>query len=124
MTGTPAHQQALNAIKSVISAEAAMAYNDATKEVTLLVDSSRTDLGAALLQDKELIVFASKALTHTESPDANSERELLAVVYDCERFHTCPYGQRFFAESDHTGGYPARKADFGTPEAAKMLLRL
>ena len=67
MTGTPAHQQALNAIKNAINAEAAMAYNDATKEVTLLVDASTTDLGAALLQDKKLIVFASKALVHRQS---------------------------------------------------------
>ena len=77
-----------------------MAYYDATKEVTLQVDSLTTSLGVALLQDKKPIVFASQALTDTESSYANIEREPLAVVYECERFHTYPYGRRFIAESD------------------------
>ena len=87
-----AHQQAFNAIKNGINAEAALAYYDPTKEVTLQVDASSTGLGAALLQDKKAIAFASKALTDTESRYANIERELLAVVYGCEHFHTYLYG--------------------------------
>ena len=76
----PAHQQAFDTIKNAISAETILAYYDPTKEVTLQVDASMTDLGAALLQDKKPIVFASKALTDTESRYANIERELLVVV--------------------------------------------
>ena len=53
------------------------------------------------MQDKTPIAFASKALTDTESRHANTERELLAVVYGCERFHTYLYGRSFIAESDH-----------------------
>ena len=74
---------------------------DPTKEVTLQVDASSTGLGAALLQDKRPIAFASKALTDTKSRYANIERELLAVVYGCKHFHTYLYGRSFIAESDH-----------------------
>ena len=98
---SPTHQQAFNAIKNAIKAEATLAYYDPTKEVILQVDASSTGLGAALLKDKKPIAFASKALTDTESHYANIERELLAVVYGCERFHTYLYGQSFIVESDH-----------------------
>jgi len=85
---SPAHQQAFNAIKNAINAEATLAYYDPTKEVTLQVDASSTGLGAALLQDKKPIAFVSKALTDTESRYAKIEREHPAVVYGCECFHT------------------------------------
>ena len=97
----PTHQQAFEAIKSAISAETTLAYYDPAKEVTLQVDASMAGLRATLLQDKKPIAFASKALTDTESRYANIERELLAVVYGCERFHTYLYGRTFIAESDH-----------------------
>ena len=42
-----------------------------------------------------------KALTDTEQRYANIERELLAVVFGCERFHTYVYGKPFVVESDH-----------------------
>jgi len=44
-----AHQQAFDAIKNAINAEAALGYYDPTKEVTLQVDASSIGLGAALL---------------------------------------------------------------------------
>ena len=72
----PAHQQAFDAIKNAISAETTLAYYDPAKEVTLQVDASMAGLGAALLQDKKPIAFASKALTETESRYANIKREL------------------------------------------------
>ena len=34
------------------------------------------------------VAFASKALTDTEKRYAGIEREMLAVVYGCDRFHT------------------------------------
>ena len=91
----------INAIKSAINAEAALVYYDTPKEVTLQVDASSIGLGAALLQDKKPIAFASKALTDTESHYANIERELLAVVYGCECFHIYLYGQSVMVQSNH-----------------------
>ena len=121
-----AHQQAFDAIKNAINAEAALAYYDPTKEVTLQVDASSTGLGAALLQDKKPIAFASKALTDTESRYANIERELLAVVYGCERFHTYLYGRSFIAESDHKPleAIQLKNLMSAPPRLQRMLLRL
>ena len=50
-------------------------------------------LGAVLFQEDRPVAFASRALTETESRYANIEREMLAVVFGCERFHNFLFGQ-------------------------------
>ena len=58
-------------------------------------------LGACIIQDSQPIAFASKSLIDTETCYANIERELLAIVYGCEKFHTYLYGRTFTVETDH-----------------------
>ena len=94
-------QDAFDKIKDSISADTTLGYYDPTKEIVLQADDSTTGLGATLLQDQKPIAFARKTLTDTESRYANIGRELLAVVYECERFHTYLFGRSFVAESDH-----------------------
>ena len=43
----------------------------------------------------------SKSLTDTETHYANIERELLAIIFGCEKFHTYLYGRTFIVETDH-----------------------
>ena len=76
-------------------------YYDQTKPVTLQCDTSLKGLGACIIQDGQPIAFASKSLTDTETCYANIERELLAIVYGCEKFHTYLYGRTFIVETDH-----------------------
>ena len=65
------------------------------------MDASSRGLGAVLLQNNKPIAFASKSLSDTEQRYANIERELLAVVFGCERFHTYVFGKQVTIESDH-----------------------
>ena len=76
-------------------------YYDRTKPVTLQCDASLKGLGACIIQDGQPIAFASKSLTDTETHYANIERELLAIIYGCEKFHTYLYGRTFIVETDH-----------------------
>ena len=77
-------------------------YYDRTKPVTLQCDaSSLKGLGACIIQDGQPITFASKSLTDIETRYANIERELLAIIYGCEKFHTYLYGRTFVVETDH-----------------------
>ena len=76
-------------------------YYDRTKPVTVQADASQRGLGACLLQDGQPIAFASKSLTDTETRYANIERELLAIVFACQRFNTYVLGRSFTVESDH-----------------------
>ena len=87
-----AHQERFNKIKDSISNEVTLTYFDPKKETILQVDASMKGLGATLTQDCKPVSFASKALTDVEARYANIKRELLAVVYGCEKFHTYLYG--------------------------------
>lgn len=70
-------------------------------QVTLSVDASQTGLGAVLLQDGSPVGYASRALTNTEQGYAQIEKELLAIVFGCERFNQFVYGKEIYVESDH-----------------------
>ena len=76
-------------------------YYNRNKPVTLQCDASLKGLGACIIQDGRPIAFASKSLTDTETRYANIERELLAIVFGCKKFHTYLYSRSFMVETDH-----------------------
>ena len=80
-------------------------YYDRNLPVTVQVDASLRELGACLIQQHkgkdQPIAFASKSLTDAETRYANIKRELLAIVFACQRFSTYLLGRSFVAESDH-----------------------
>ena len=80
-------------------------YYDRDLPVTVQADASLRGLGACLIQKHkgkdQPIAFASKSLTDAETRYANIERELLAIVFACQRFSTYLLGRSFVAESDH-----------------------
>ena len=90
-------------IKDLIakSATKPLRYYDRRKPVTVQADASQRELGACLLQDGQPIAYTSKSLTDTETRYANIERELLAIVFACQRFNTYVLGRPFTVESDH-----------------------
>ena len=47
------------------------------------------------------LLSQAKSLMDTETHYANIERELLAIIYGCEKFHTYLYGRTFIVETDH-----------------------
>ena len=123
---TAAHDQEFRKVKDLICRETTLAYFDPNKESVLQVDSSLRGLGVVLMQEGRPIAFASKSLTDTESRYANIERELLAVVYGCERFHTYLYGKPFTAQSDHKPleMIQLKNLHAAPPRLQRMLLRL
>ena len=72
-----------------------------TKPVLTQVDASKSGLGAAVIQSNMPVAYASRALTETEKRYAQIEKELLAVVFECNRFSQYIYGQPVTVESDH-----------------------
>ena len=61
--------------------------SDVTKPVVLQTDASKRALGAVLLQEGFPVAYASRTMTATQERYAQIEKELLAVVFACERFH-------------------------------------
>jgi len=125
-TWNATYQEALDKIKDSISNEITLTYFDPKKETVLQVDASTKGLGAALLQDDKPVAFASKALTDVETRYANIERELLAVVYGCERFNTYLFGRPFTVNSDHKPleSIHLKHLTSAPPRLQRMLLRL
>ena len=126
-------QKVFENVKASICKDIALTYFDVTKPTTTQVDASKIGIGAALLQDGRPIAFASKALTDTEQRHASIERELLAVVFGCERFHTYVYGKPFVVETDHKPLEMIHKKSLAStppppppppPRLRRMLLRL
>ena len=98
---TDSHNAAFEATKSLICRDVTLAYFDPQAESVIQVDASSRGLGAVLIQHGKPIAFASKSLSDCEQRYANIEREMLAVVFGCERFHMYVYGKSFVIESDH-----------------------
>ena len=98
---TSSHEQRFIQIKNTLCRTTSLAYYDPTLPTVIQVDASGNGLGAVLLQNERPICFASRTLTPAEKRYANIERELLAVVFGCERFHHFVFGIDFTIESDH-----------------------
>ena len=79
-------------------------YNQAA-ETELKVDASPVGLGAILLQRSadsvRPVAYASRTLTDVERRYSQTEKEALAVVWACERFHIVLYGKLFTLYTDH-----------------------
>lgn len=92
---SPSHKTAFENIKQSICREVSLTYFDPEKESVVQVDASLRGLGSALVQEGKVVAFAFRALTDTEKSYANIEREMLAVVVACEKFHSYLLGKKF-----------------------------
>ena len=82
-------QTSFESIKQLLVKPACLAFYDVAKPVRLQVDACKDGLRAALIQDNRPVGYAM------------TEKELLAVVFGCERYHQDIYGKKVLVESDH-----------------------
>ena len=118
---------ALNQLKEAVTCIPVLRYYNLNEEVTLQCDASQSGLGAALLQKGQPVAYASRALSPAETRYAQIEKELLAIVFACERFDTYIYGRDVVSvETDHKPLEAiVRKALNSAPQRLqRMLLRL
>ena len=94
-------QDELEKLKKTIITATINIHYDPHKPLTIEVDASMKGLGAVLLQDDLPVRFFSKALTETESNYANIEREMLAIVFACEKAHNYVFGRDVTIHTDH-----------------------
>uniref|UniRef100_A0A669EUY2 Gypsy retrotransposon integrase-like protein 1 n=1 Tax=Oreochromis niloticus TaxID=8128 RepID=A0A669EUY2_ORENI len=120
------HQTAFDALKEHMSNPPVLSYYDVSKPVTLTCDASQYGLGAACLQEGQPVAYASRTLTDTETRYAQIEKELLAVVFACTKFHDYIYGKPVVVETDHQPLVTILKKPIHAAPARlqRMLLRL
>ena len=97
----PEHDSALTKIKTVLSSAPVLRFYDTNLPTTLQVDASKDGLGACLMQQGQPVAYASRALSNSEINYAPIEKEMLAIVFGCERFNMYTYGGEVEVHSDH-----------------------
>ena len=53
------------------------------------------------MQNGKMIAYGSRILTDSERRYSNIEREMLAIAWWLEKFHTYLYGRKVIVETDH-----------------------
>lgn len=88
-------------LKSIISKAPVLAHYDPKIPLVLSVDSSKSALGAVIMQNNRPIAYSSKTLTKCQQNYAQIEKELLAIQFGCNKFHQYVYGQNVTVHTDH-----------------------
>ena len=97
----PEHDAALAKLKSVLPSEPVLRFYDINLPTTLQVDASKGGFGACLLQNDQPVAYASRVMTSAEQSHAQIEKELLAIVFGCERFNMYTYETDIDVIADH-----------------------
>ena len=96
------HADAVARVKEMIVSAPVLTYYDMNKPVVIQCDASQSGLGAALLQEECPVAYSSRVMTQTEQNYAQIEKELLAIVYACEKFGQYIFGRsNVIVQSDH-----------------------
>ena len=119
-------QESFERIKQLLVNSQCLAYFDVEKPVTIQVDACKDGLGAVLMQEGKPVSYASRAMTEAQKRYAMIEKELLAVVFGCERYHQFIYGRKVSVQSDHKPLESIIKKPLANtpPRLQRMLLRL
>ena len=124
------HNAALDQIKKLLTESPTLKYYDPELPTRISVDASKFGLGAALLQKHgdtwAPVAYASRSLSKSEQNYAQIEKEALAILFGCERFHVYLYGKSFTVESDHKPLQPIFKKPIckAPPRIQRFRLRL
>lgn len=86
------HDPEFNNLNKEITNVPVLTYFNQEREIILTVDASKFALGAAILHNMHPIAYASVSLTETQKNYAQIEKELLAILFGCTRFHQYIYG--------------------------------
>ena len=101
----PEQAAAFQKLKDELARAEILGYYDKDAETHVITDASPVGLGAVLAQKQKgefrVIMYASRSLTEVERRYSQTEREALAIVWACERFHTYLYGIKFHLVTYH-----------------------
>ncbi|PFX16742.1 Retrovirus-related Pol polyprotein from transposon 17.6 [Stylophora pistillata] len=98
-------QEAFKALKETLTSVEKLANYEKDAKTRVIADASPVGLGVVLVKEQKgnwrLIYYESRSLTTVEERYSQTEREALALVWVCERFHVCLYEKHFELETDH-----------------------
>lgn len=114
-------------LKKLIVGAPVLSIFDPRLGVLIQTDASRDGLGACLIQSGRPVAFVSRSLNVSEQRYAQIEKEMLAIVFACEKFHTFIYGHgNVVLNTDHKPLINLTKKDLDkiSPRLQRMLLKI
>ncbi|XP_062609444.1 uncharacterized protein K02A2.6-like [Saccostrea cucullata] len=98
-------QESFVELKRRLADAKTLGYYDKSAPTKVIADASPVGLGAVLVQEQNgehrVLSYASRSLSDTERRYSQTEKEALALVWACERFHVYLYGTEFELLTDH-----------------------
>ena len=92
-------------MKTLLTHKPVLAYYDVTLKTKVSTDACKDSLGAVLLQmhvnDWKPFAYAARSMTSAETSYAMIEKQLLGLVWECNKFHEYIYGLDIVLETDH-----------------------
>ncbi|XP_037571213.2 uncharacterized protein LOC119453257 [Dermacentor silvarum] len=99
---TEAQQKSFDTLRQSLTKAPVLAFFNPKKPFILSVDARQSGVGAVLMQDGRPIAFSSRSLTEAQQNYAQIEKEMLAIVHGCTKFHDYVFGQaEVIVETDH-----------------------
>ncbi|XP_064463889.1 uncharacterized protein K02A2.6-like [Ornithodoros turicata] len=97
--------EAFRRVKQLLGAAGVLRPFDPKLPVIVTTDASSCGVGAVLQQRDEkslhTVAFASRTLSTAERNYSTGEREALACIWACERWHVYLWGRHFTLRTDH-----------------------
>ena len=104
-TWCKSEEESFQTLKQKLCDAPVLSYFDKTCHTQVIVDLSPYGLAAVLVQKQNgqnrIIAYASRTLSQIERKYSQTEKEVLALVWSCERFHVYLYGADFDLLTDH-----------------------
>lgn len=95
------HSSVIAQLKNMLSQAPLLQSFDMAKKIIIQTDASKSGVGCVLLQNKKPVAYASRSLTSAEENYAQVEKELLAILFSCIKFHSYIYGRKVIVHTDH-----------------------
>ncbi|XP_030745261.1 uncharacterized protein K02A2.6-like [Sitophilus oryzae] len=117
----------LQMLKNIVSSAPVLANFDVNKEITIQTDSSQSGVGCVLLQENRPVAFGSRALTDSETRFSQIEKEMNAILYSCQKYHSYIYGRKVKILTDHKPLVSIMKkgvADVSSPRLQRIKVKL
>ena len=120
------HRSAIDKLKQALTNSPVLQFCNPDKSITVQTDASQNVIGSCLLQEGHPVIYASRSLTSAEQNYAQIEKELLAIVFACERFHQSVYGNDIDVQSDHKPleAIMTKSLSQTPPRIQRLLIRL
>ena len=96
---------AIAELKRLVTSAPVLQFFNPNNPSRLKTDASSEGLGALIEQkfgeEWKPIGYASRSLNESEKQYAQIEKEILSIVYGCDKFHEYLYGYQFIIHNDH-----------------------